>query len=682
MVRGCFSCAQSGVTLEFEVRIRCIHTVCVVCLLLPSLASAQLNGLPPASVENAAFFEKHDIAHIASFYQSSASPWIDVTYYKLQLDISTAEGSLTGHCTVQGICRSDTAGPLVLDLRNTMNAGPTYVNGVRTSFVQGPNTISITLDRPYRAGDTLTADIYYAGTPSATGFGSFEFATHFGTPWVYSLSEPSGARDWWPCKDDPSDKADSSDVIVTCDSTFKVGSNGVLVSTVNNGNGTATYHWQERYPIASYLISIALTNFSQFSNWFRYSPTDSMEVLNYVLPEHLGPALAQLPKTVDMLTVYSNLFGLYPFVKEKYGHSEFGSGGAMEHQTMTSTTTFDEDVISHELGHQWFGDMITCRTWGDIWLNEGFAQYCSALYREKEYGTDSYWLYMNYQMSMAVSAVGAIGIPDTSSVRNLFDGARIYSKGATVLHMLRHVLGDSVFFRAMRAYANNPALRYSTATTRDFETACETASGEDLSYFFREWIYGEGFPTYGYLWHAIPSGDGYEVTIDLEQSQTGGNPAFFTMPVDFQLRAGAWDTTVTFFNNAQSQVFVLHVPFSPSTVMLDPEGWILKLAFADSNVPPSQYSLEQNYPNPFNPKTTIVFHVPTQSFVTLAVYDVLGRHVATILDHELKSAGLYTAVWKPVDVASGVYFYRLTAQSRGAVRTGDFVQTRKMVYVK
>ena len=633
-------------------------------------------------VTDAAAYEKHDVASIESFYQSSASAWIDITYYKLQLDVSTAESDIIGHCTVVGICRTDTASTLVLDLINTMKVSSTFSNGIRTSFVQGPVSVSISLDHVYRAGDTVTVDVDYEGTPVATGFGSFEFATHNATPWVYSLSEPAGARDWWPCKDDPSDKADSSDVLVTCDSTFKVGSNGTLASVTDNGNGTFTFHWKERYPIASYLISIALTNYAEFSNWFHYTPTDSMQVLNYVLPEHLGSAESMLPRTVDMLTVYSDLFGLYPFVREKYGHAEFGSGGAMEHQTMTSTTTFAEDVISHELAHQWFGDMITCRTWADLWLNEGFAQYCSGLYREQEYGMSSYWDYMNSQMSLAVKAVGAIGVPDTSSVRNLFDQARIYCKGATVLHMLRHVLGDSAFFRSMRAYANDPTLRYSTATIRDFETACETTSGKDLSYFFQEWIYGEGFPQYHYNWHSIPSAGGYLLTIQLDQSNTNGNPLFFTMPVDIEVSAGSRDTTVTVFNNAQTQQFTVTLPFEATNITIDPGNWILKQSFSDASMPPEQYTLEQNYPNPFNPGTTIAFRLPTRSYVTLKIFDVLGRTVATLLDNERIVSGTFTVEWNATNVASGVYLYRLDANPEPGSGVGGFIQTRKMLLIR
>jgi aminopeptidase N len=353
----------------------------------------------------------------------------------------------------------------------------------------------------------------------------------------------------------------------------------------------------------------------------------------------------------------------------------------MEHQTMTSTTTFEEDVISHELVHQWFGDMITCRTWADLWLNEGFAQYCSGLFREKEYGASSYQSYMNSQMSLAVQAVGAIGVPDTSSVRNLFDGPRMYNKGSTVLHMLRHVLGDSIFFRSLRTYANSPTLKYSTATIRDFQNACENVSGKNLEYFFREWIFGEGFPNYGYAWSSTSTGNGYLVTIDLQQSVTTGNPAFFTMPVDFRISAAGWDTIVTFFNDSLTQRFAVRVSTKPATVLIDPDGWLLKLAFSEANQPPGQYSLEQNYPNPFNPKTTIAFRVPVRSFVTLEIYDILGRLMTTLVN-EQRTAGLYTVDWSSSNASSGVYIYRLTAHSQTGTQRSDFVQVKKMVLVR
>ena len=385
-----------------------------------------------------------------------------------------------------------------------------------------------------------------------------------------------------------------------------------------------------------------------------------MEVLNYVLPEHYNEAIQSLPRVIDMLAIYSELFGMYPFIKEKYGHAEFGRGGAMEHQTMTSTTTFDENTIAHELAHQWFGDMITCRSWSDLWLNEGFAQYSTALYLERRYGIASYWGYMSPQFDQAQTTQSAIGNPDTANVPNLFNSALVYSKGASVLHMLRHVLGDSIFFHSLRTYANDPALQYSTATTKDFQSVCESVSGKNLNYFFQEWIYGEGYPVYDYSWTWKSLGDSSVIILDIGQISGRNNPAFFTMPIDIRITAAGRDTTLTVFNNLQQQRFVMKSNDKPSAVLLDPEKWVLKFVNSDKDQLPSEYILEQNYPNPFNSTTNIVYRLRRQGEVTLKIYDVLGREIATLVDAR-QSPGVYEYPWMPHTCASGIYFYRLIA---------------------
>ncbi len=628
------------------------------------------SSAPEQQLLNKFDFEK--IAFNRLQTESAASSWFDVTYYGLKLNLLTYPGYLKGDVTIAGICRQDNSQLLTLDLMNSMHIDSVRVNGQGCPFTHWSNSFDITLDHAYQSGEILTTEIFYEGVPVATGFGSFEFSSHSGVPWVYSLSEPYGARDWWPCKNGQSDKADSADISVTCDSTYKTASEGVLVSTVNHNNGTATYHWKERYPIASYLISIAVTNYVQFSNWFRYSKTDSMEVRNYVLPEDYSSAIAILPRVVDMLSIYSNLFGLYPFIKEKYGHAEFASGG-MEHQTMTSIGTFDENTVAHELAHQWFGDKITCRTWSDLWLQEGFAVYCTALYLEKKYGVDSYWNFINLQTGVAISASGEVGAPDTSTAQSLFKYNLVYGKGASVLHMLRHVLGDSVFFSSLRAYANQPSLQYSTATTKDLQTACETTSGKNLDYFFQEWIYGEGYPIYQYSWDWKSSGDSSAVTINLKQPSGRLNPPFFIMPIDVRILAPGRDTTVSIFNNAQSQSFAINFPERPTSVLLDPDGWTLKLAYPASDFPPSNYSLEQNYPNPFNAGTTIKYQLSHSANVTLKIYDVLGREVATLVNTK-QLPGNYEYPWSGQSLASGIYFYRLTA--------GDVHLQKKMILLK
>ncbi len=292
------------------------------------------------------FHEKAPIYQQHAFVETktAASTWFDVTYYRLALNVLTQSNSIKGDVTITGICR-DNSSTLTLDLVNQMHIDSVLVNGQSMPFTHNSDWFDITLARTYRIGEILSVDVFYEGVPISTGFGSFVFDSHSGARWIHSLSEPYGAKDWWPCKNDPSDKADSADIVITCDSTLKVGSEGVLVSIANNKNGTSTYHWKERYPIASYLISIAITNYVQFSNWYRYSDKDSMEIFNYVLPEHDSTALQSLPLVVNMLAIYSNLFGPYPFIKEKYGHAEISGSSSMEHQTMTSITSFNEDVL-------------------------------------------------------------------------------------------------------------------------------------------------------------------------------------------------------------------------------------------------------------------------------------------------------------------------------------------------
>ncbi|MBI3578599.1 MAG: T9SS type A sorting domain-containing protein, partial [Ignavibacteriales bacterium] len=374
--------------------------------------------------------------------------------------------------------------------------------------------------------------------------------------------------------------------------------------------------------------------------------------------------------------IYSNLYGLYPFIKEKYGHSHFGWGGGMEHQTMTSLGGFSESLVAHELAHQWFGDMITMKTWPDIWLNEGFATYSVALYFEKKYNQEAYWSYMNNQMRQARSANGSVYVRDSSSVGNLFNGNLVYAKGATVLHMVRHVLGDSVFFRAIKRYANDSRFRFNVASTEDFRSVCEAESGKNLAYFFNEWIYGESYPRYRFEWNSVKQGANYLVTINVNQTTNTTNPAFFSMPIDFRVTGKFLDTTVTLFNNAPNQFLTFNLFREPSVILLDPVGWILRDVLSGNEISPipASYQLHQNYPNPFNPGTVIGFDLPQRSFVTIKIYDALGREVATVLN-ERREAGYHEVPWNPSANSSGIYFFRLFIDDKP-------LQVRKMIFLR
>ncbi len=594
--------------------------------------------------------------------RSSASDWFDAIYYRLDLRLSIAPPLLSGTVRIRGVCNVGAPPFLVLDLTSSMHIDSAEVDGRRAAVLQQPYSFSLTLDSTYHPGDLITADIHYHGLPSPAGNGSFAFASHNGFPWIWSFSEPYGARDWWPCKDQPGDKADSVDVFVTCDSSLIVGGNGTLEGEAVNADGTRTTHWHEHHPIAPYLVAIAASNFSKFSDWFRYTPSDSMEILNYVLPESLASAQTGLAVTVDGLRIFSSLFGLYPFVDEKYGHMQWAAG-AMEHQTMTSTGWFDEETIIHELAHQWFGDMITCRSWPHIWLNEGFATYCTGLYYEWKYGFDFYRGYLDYHMGRAKGAIGTVLVQDTTDVRQIFDGPREYSKGASVLHMLRHVVGDSMFFGSLRAYANDPALRYGTAETADLESVVEQVSGKDLRYFFDEWIFGEDYPHYRYWWSSFESGGSRVVKVTITQTTGTSNPAYFTMPIDVRLSGSGWDSVVTVLNDQLLETFSFTTSRVVDSVQLDPGGWMLKSAVEVPLLPGSgQFRLHQNFPNPFNAVTTIQYDLPHRAVITLEVFDLLGQEVATLVKGAI-TMGSYEAHWDASSMPSGVYICRLEARS-------------------
>ncbi|HEX7573831.1 MAG TPA: M1 family aminopeptidase [Bacteroidota bacterium] len=607
-----------------------------------------------------------------------SDPGIHVTYYRLRLTLSPSSALLTGEVEAKAVCVSESLSTVQFDLSGSMTVDSVLGDAGSLPFIQFLQGFQVQLKKTYRKGEILTLRTYYRGVPVATGFGSFEFSSQGGVPWIWTLSEPYGARNWWPCKDDNGDKADSVDMFVTVPAGLKVGSNGTLAGTQANGDGTTTIHWSERYPIAVYLVSLAATNYAEIDDWFRYSPSDSMPIVNYVLPQSLSDGVGALAETKSMLRIFSDAYGLYPFINEKYGHAQFGWGGAMEHQTMTSTTNFAENTISHELAHQWFGDMITCANWPNLWLNEGFAVFSESVFLERFYGAGAYKAHIGDVMTAAMNATGTLYVQDTSTVANLFDFNRVYAKGAWTLHMLRHVLGDSVFFRSMRAYAADPRFRFRSATTEGFRSVCESVSGKNLGYFFDEWVYGEGYPRYRYRWTSAPSAGGYGVTLTL--SQTGSSPAtpFFRMPVDIRLVAGARDTTLTVFHTVTGETFTLQVPFPPADLQIDPDKWILRDVTPPDAILPESYALAQNYPNPFNPGTWLSFSLPHRSDVTLTVYDPLGREIAVLLRGQIE-AGTHTMRWEGTDaggnlVASGTYFYRLKA--------GTYTGTRKMMLVR
>jgi aminopeptidase N len=473
---------------------------------------------------------------------------------------------------------------------------------------QADDNLKINLPEIVPIGQLDSISVKYQGAPNSTGFGSFTQGTHNGVPILWTLSEPYGAKVWWPCKQDLTDKIDSVDIIVKTPDAYRVGSNGKLISETPEGD-LMVYHWKHRYPITAYLVAIAVTNYEVFSDFVEID-NGAIEVLNYVFPEDLSQAEDQLESTIEIMELFNELFEIYPFADEKYGHAQFGWGGGMEHQTMSFMGSFSYGLQAHELAHQWFGDKVTCGSWEDIWLNEGFATYLTGLTSEF-LGTSSEWY--DWKLSQINSIVsvpyGSVWVDDTTSVGRIFSSRLSYSKGAYLLHMLRWKLGDEDFFQATRNYLDDPDLAFSYARTIDLKAHLESQSGQDLTEYFEGWFYGQGYPSYDVEWYFSNN----SLNLQIEQSTSHSSVDFFEMPLPIYVTGQGQDSIIRLDHNFSGQSFEIDLPFVVEQVQFDPSLWILSAnnsvqEVTVNHVPNSQYSNEIRLsPNPAEDRLKIVF---------------------------------------------------------------------------
>jgi aminopeptidase N len=556
-----------------------------------------------------------------------------------------------------------------------------------------PGKLKILLPPSARNRDSLFIDIWYAHTsPNNIGYYYYDKNPAGGTleRLGYTFTEPFDSPFWFPCINDPSVKVPCR-INVTVPEGYLAASNGLLKQMIHNGDGTSTFQWEERHPIAMYLMAVTISKYSTFSHFYHRvsNSSDSVEIKCYIWQADSAGgtynAVTAFRNVVDMVTFYSTIFGEYPF--DKYGMAAvypFNAGG-MEHQTMTTIHRSwlenggSQAGIAHELAHQWWGDMVTCGTFADIWLNEGFATYSEALWEEHFYGSARF----NSLMSgIQHFTDGSWQVRIYGPPQNYLFGDVEYSKGAWVLHMLRGLLGDSAFFNVFKTYRQR--FEYESATTDDFAAAASSVAGRDLSWFFNQWIYRKGWPIYAYRWNAQRSGNGYDVTVEIQQQQ---DDAVFQMPVQLKVRGGGKDTVVVADDTTTYQSFSFVIPSSPDTVIFDPDGWILKQLSSGflSGVQvgsglPHSFVLYQNYPNPFNPTTVIRYYLPAAGIVGLNVYDLLGQEIAALVNEE-ESAGFHEFSFDGERLTSGVYFYSLRVMPALGT-TSAFVDTKKMLLLR
>lgn len=551
----------------------------------------------------------------------------DLKYINLDFQVDPDTNFIEGAITSYFVTTSSSVSVIDFELKSNMTVLSVLYHGSPVAYTHASDVVSITLPSPLASGTLDSIYVQYEGAPDGTsGFGSFIVTTHgSSTPIMWTLSEPYGAYEWWPCKNALNDKIDSIDVWISSPEAYHAASNGLLISEENQ-MGHNKSHWRHRYPIATYLIAIAVTDYARYTQYANLS-AGSLPVLNYVFPEDSATAVVQTLGVLPVLELYDSLIGEYPFMNEKYGHAQFGWGGGMEHQTMSFMVNFDHGLMAHELSHMWFGDAITCASWHDIWINEGFATYMTGLTYERMFG-GYWWNDWKYMTHDAVTSQpdGSVYIygADTSSVDRVFDGRLSYNKGAYVLHMLRWVMGDVDFFAGLQAYFSDPNMKYKYASTEDFINQMETTSGLSLDEFFADWIYGEGYPSYT-LDVEYVAGDSIRATL----SQTTSDPSvsFFEMPVQVYFWENGVADIRVFDNTVNNQVFTFYAGYYPDSVVIDPNLWILT---RDNNVTVSLSEAQkqewQVYPNPAQNELVLEFTM-AKANAMIVFYDAEGKEI-------------------------------------------------------
>jgi hypothetical protein len=505
---------------------------------------------------------------------SAASNNFDVKYYRCEWEVDPAIRYIKGTVTTHFVMSS--AGNVIsLDLSDLLTVSSVKQRGSSLSYTRSDNTLTITFPAPVVAGVKDSISIVYEGIPPTDG-DAFVSTTHGSgptlSPVMWTLSEPFGSKNWWPCKNGLNDKADSVDIHITHPATYKAAANGLLQSEVAAPGGKIKTHWKHKYSIASYLVCFAVSNYTLLNHSVVISGT-SVPMKTYCYPESQAAFQAGTQNTLDAMVLYSSLFGDYPFKNEKYGHVQFGWGGGMEHQTNSFMVSLNEGLVAHELGHQWFGDKVTCASWEDIWLNEGFATHLASIYKENKYPATIKTSRINEINSITSLPNGSVRVDNVNDVNRIFSNRLTYFKGSHLLYMLRWILGDATFFTAVKNYINDPALAYGFATTNHLKSHLEAASGKNLTYFFDQWYTGQGYPSYKVDWS--PSGNSVEVK--LSQTTSHASVSFFQLPVPllFKNSVTFQQKHVVLNNTSNGQLFTENLGFNADVIEFDPDVWLI-----------------------------------------------------------------------------------------------------------
>ncbi|HPQ41624.1 MAG TPA: M1 family metallopeptidase, partial [bacterium] len=505
-----------------------------------------------------------------------------VAQYLIDLNVvfpvDPAEGYVEGTCTLECVSLMNALSQLHLDFYTDAAADvqAVTVDGAAAPFSFENDLITVDLPSPLNTGGT--ADI--AVTYRVEGLDHFKFLPKPPKTVLYAYNDMVEASRWFPCLHDPRDKA-LYEFRITMADTMMAACNGTLMSTVDNGDGTRTMTWIENNPMATYLATVNVSEYTTFGHDWAGIP-----VIYYVRPESQADAEIDFQNDDAILDFYDSAFGPYPF--EKMGLAQVKLAGAMENQDMISygLITGDqsyEDTFAHEISHMYWGDSVTLTGCEDVWLNEGFASYCEALWEEHFYGDAAYDAVMTDFRQRYFNE-------DESHRFSIYDPEDVWSnttyrKGAWVLHMLRRVVGDAAFWQIMPSYYDR--YKFTHATTPKFKAVCEEIHGADLDWFFQEWIYKAGYPEF----MVYPVYQDGNQCLFVEQVQA--DAPIFKMPAMVRLDDGMGGVSDHAMMIESGVDFIqIAAAAEPVTITLDPDNSILCKTTYGTSVPMTRCRIE------------------------------------------------------------------------------------------
>ncbi len=583
----------------------------------------------------------------------------DVQHVKINIAVDNQSTYIIGDVTTTAQVTAGALTHYVFELEDQLTVDSVKINGqflTATTTASHVRSVQLPIALPQNA--LFTAQVFYHGQPASgsqflsTGIRQDQ-SPSWGTDVTYTMSEPYDSKDWWPCKQSLQDKIDSTDIWITVPHPLKAGANGILENVTALPDGFSRYEWKSRLPISYYLIAFAVAPYNDYSFYVHFpNSTDSMLVQNFVYgdnPQTLPYWKNEIDSVGDMILYFSDLVGRYPFWQEKYGHMLTPLGGGMEHQTMTTQGNFSTLLSAHELFHQWFGDLVTCATWKDIWLNEGFASYSEELFMEKFYGIQRRTASIKKKQNEVLqNPAGTLYVDDTTNPGRIFDGRLTYSKGACVVHSLRFLVNDDArFFNMLKNYLQQ--YQYATATTDQFKNSAAQFLQTNLDTFIHQWVYSEGYPYYAASWNQI----GDTVVVKLNQTVTANATVnLFYTPLELKLSSPQGDTVIRVHNAHATQYyhFIWNKPMNGMSI--DPNDWLMNYDLGtardltlthSSNVLQRRISI---YPNPAT-KAWTIGNVPANS--SLSLYHLNGKLLyrektvksTTLIHAEHYPAGMY-----------------------------------------